>query len=183
MIKNKSGFSLIELLVATSIIITAMTIVLGIIISSFRISSKSATQDVLRQNGNYALSQMSRTIQFTDGFVGVSSEADATNFVSCIDPPGQISNINVSYNKLPHVFSCKDNTAPNNGIFDNGNPMIDSSKIKVEAGSCNITCLQLNDSAAPVIGISFRLIYGGSSSTFEKNSTQQFSTRIKVRNF
>lgn len=172
---NKSaGFSLIEIMVGIVIVVAATTVVLSIIISSFRISSKTTTDTVLRQNGNYALSQMSRILQFADTFNGVST--DGSSYVTNCDPNTTYHYIQVKYNGIDRTLSC---TVNGDIQADTGASSIDTNKVKV--GTCNFSCKPSSD-GGPVIGIDFSLSSGTSADLVENRSSIDFSTSVKMRN-
>lgn len=178
--KISLGFSMIELLVGVAIIITSSTIVLAIILSSFRISGTNTTKENVRQNGSNALSKMSRSIQFADSFVAVNNTGEQTSMVceapSADTEPTQYKYLMVKYNGPIRTYSCV-----NNKIRVDGVSMIDDTKVSVPTGDCFFTCTQQNQSA-PVIGINFDLITGDETSSIEKRSTMNFSTTVKMRN-
>jgi type II secretory pathway pseudopilin PulG len=184
-IKNSKGFSLIELLVGIAIIITAMTIVLAIIVSSFRISGKNTSTESVRQNGSSAINQMSRMIQFADGFVGVTNDASfATTVPVCEIPPSdpaiqptKYKYLRINFNGSQKTFSCASNQ-----LQSDGTSMIDNNKISVPTSDCYFTCTQDNAAVAPVIGINFDLAMGDESTVNERRARMNFSTKVKMRN-
>jgi len=172
--KNK-GFSLVEVLVGTVIVISATTIVLSIIISSFRISSKTTANSVLRQNGNYALSQATRMIQFADKFESVVGSAGTLTSCTTTPPLAEYRVVNFIYDGAPASVSC---TA--NGIQINNVSSIDTNKVKPVLNTCKFTCTQV-EGEGPMIGINFSLAVGAGE-VVEKSSSMNFSTKIKMRN-
>ena len=62
--QNKKGFTLIELLASIAVIVVIGSVIAGIIKSSLRGSNKTNTIEAIRQNGNYALSQISKNIEY-----------------------------------------------------------------------------------------------------------------------
>jgi len=189
--KNKDlskGFSLIELLVGISIIITATTVVLAIIVSSFRISSKNTSNEVVRQSGNNAMSQLSRRIQFADSFVGVSNNSAFSGAITiCEVSPRSIDGIEapltpykyvrVTYNEVSTTFACEDNELKLNNVS-----MTNSPNISAPSSSCYFTCTQDSTAVAPVIGVNYDLQRGDGTGVSEKNAKMNFSTKIKMRN-
>lgn len=169
--KKQKGFSLIELMVGIAIIISATTVVLSIIVSSFRISNKNTTADTVRQNGNYAISKISRTIQFAESFIGTSSDGTTFNPV-CSD---EYQAIRIRYQDMDTTIRCTDTSIDFNGI-----PILDNT-VDVVDGSCQIACERDLDST-PIIGISFSLQKGGANTSAEQSSRINFSTKIKMRN-
>jgi type II secretory pathway pseudopilin PulG len=177
--KNKSGFSLIELLVASSIIITATTVVLAIITTSFRSSNKISSSQLVRQNGNYAINQMTKIIQFADSFEGASLTGEEGTFGACV-PDTQYASIGIKYQKEDKVLICSDNNiqilTPGTGESFS---LFDSS---VVTGSCSFTCTQDNLSTGPVVGINFSLSLPNEGKSAEKSASGEFSTSVKMRN-
>ena len=170
------GITLIELLVAASIIITSTTVVLAIILSSFRGSNKINSNEKIRQNGNAAIAQMSRMLQFADSFDGASK--NGVNYVSVCPVAGDTySYIRITYAKQTKILSCA-----NDGIKINGVQIIDSQNVRVVPSSCSFVCDQDNLSIAPVIGINFDLALINSGNAPEKSATLKFSTSVKMRN-
>lgn len=182
--EKKSGFSLIELLVGIAIIITATTVVLSIIVSSFRITNKSSSNQVIRQNGNYAVLQMSRMLQFADSFKG-ASEDDSPGSYDPICREGTIYHyIKITYNGIDKTISCTDTDENLGGLqTDDGSgykSLIDRNKISVNG--CELTCSQVNAAVGPIIGIRFILGLGDDSTLPEKSASVDFSTTVKMRN-
>ena len=100
--KLQKGFSLIEILVGIAIIITATTVVLSIIVSTFRISNKTTTNSVIRQNGNYSINQVSRMLQFADSFNGIKKTRTSSEFeVPCNDVAQTAFGISIEYQGSP----------------------------------------------------------------------------------
>lgn len=193
-IQAGAGFSLIELLVGMAIIITSTTIILTIIVSSFRISSKATVVDSARQNGNYAMNRMIRMIQFADRYNGRSRALGATAGIKgsdggpdwhtdCADNDNTA--ININYEGEEKIIQCRNR----NSIYivdpvpapPSGEILIITDKIKV--AECNITCSQISDTASPVISIKYKLTIGDSDSVVErKTSSIPFFTSVKMRN-
>lgn len=182
--KNNFGFTLIELLVSISIIITATTIIVAIITASFRGSSKSTISDRIRESGNSAMTQITKTIQYADRFNGVSTDGTDDNLVaqcpiydSTLDKSSYAFNqIRVLSNGQETQISCNDDQAT-----INSSPIFDSKTITVS--QCTLTCSQANLVEPPIVGISFDLSSNNPDSKLpEADATIHFSTNIKMRN-
>lgn len=180
-----AGFTLIEILVGISIIITASTIVIAILVSSFRTSSKTTASDIVRQNGNNAITQLSKMIQFANEFGGVRVGPDPAQFIqSCTTLTQQSTDyyyVKIHIGNEDKIISCDDTS----GILIDGKPLFDQKRVSLVSDSCKFTCSQKNSQETPVIGISFSLTSGavGSSSTLaEKNTVINFKTSVKMRN-
>lgn len=170
--RNKKGFSLIELMVGIAIIITATTVVLSIIVSSFRISNKTTASDTVRQNGNSAVAQISRIFQFADSFVGAANRSDFADLSYSCDE--------TSYNHIRVVYqgNLKTVSCSGSGLLLDGNSIIDNS---LTVSDCSLTCTR-DIGAGPVLGLNFNLSRGGSNTSAEQTSSIKFSTKIKMRN-
>lgn len=183
-IKRQLGFSLIEILVATSIIITTTTIVVAILASSFRTSSKTTSLDIVRQNGNGAISQVGRMIQFAESFEGVSEQEIPSSFVKSCPVPGS-PDIRFNFLKIvsggtEKMLSCSDE-----GFTIDGESLFDSNRVTVVTGTCSLTCTQDSPDVSPVIGLGFDLTFGtdpNPTSLTEKRAEIHFSTSVKMRN-
>ena len=179
------GFTLIEILVAMAIIITSTTIVVAILVSSFRGNSKANISEEVRQNGNSAITRMSRVLQFADSFQGAS--VNGSNYdPNCTNSGGiAYKYIKVTSNRQVKTLSCQDSSGnPDVLIIDSSgqSSFIDKTRVKINpTDSCKFTCLQDNTSVAPVIGISFSLSDAGGSVP-EKKASISFSTSVRMRN-
>ncbi len=173
--KNSKGFTLIEMLVSIAIIITTTTVVVAILVSSFTGITKSTISEDVRQNGNSALSRMTRTIQFAESFQGVSQNGvDYVN--NCSFSGGEKYNyVRVRANTQIVTLSCTDTD-----IMNGTSSLIDKNKVGISEGSCAITCLQESEIVPPVLGISFALFNVGT--TDQKKTEIYFSTSVKMRN-
>lgn len=195
-IKNKKGYTLIELLAVIIIIITVGSLIAGIIVLSLRGSNRSTNVNSIRQSGDFALFQMSKMIAYAQDFEGVAATGDVDqdgliNYTTeCID-----TNQNASYNFLKiKSFDQGETTYVCSGI-DNSNP----AQIASYSGSlntypipgtdhtsvtsyldttsqnrlysldkCYFTCSQTNITVAPTIGIHF-IISAKTNPNIEQN--------------
>lgn len=174
--RNNKGFSLIELMVGIAIIITATTVVLSIIVSSFRISNKTTASDSVRQNGNSAVAQISRIVQFADSFVGIGNDLSSLD-PFCSAPNTSFNHIRVIYQGNPKTISCYNSRLM---LGDNtvGSTLIDNN-LTVE--SCQLSCSRDQD-AAPVVSLNFSIRRGAADASVEQTAKINFSTKVKMRN-
>jgi prepilin-type N-terminal cleavage/methylation domain-containing protein len=180
--KFKGGFTLIELLVALVVIASFGTIVVNIITSTFRGTSKTDVVNKVRENGNYAISQMSRTVRYAKSFDGASTDG-VTNWTCEIVPPIPVQYKAVkitSFDGTTTVFSCEANTINTNGasLMDAG----PTGSVLLSPGTCFFTCARKNTLDSPTIGIKFTLTSKITSGIAEKQASIPFETSIKVRN-
>lgn len=191
MIKNEQtkGYTLIELLVAMTVIITVGLIVVAILVSSLRGTNKAISIENVRVNGNYAILQISRMIEFAQGFKGVSSDpqgslssytiacSSATQYkyikITSFDNGETILSCNSPLLNPPTIASQSGAIVPPTSIIDTGN---------VSLSNCYFTCSRTNISQPPIIGVNFTLSQKSSSSFFEKQASIPFSTSVVIRN-
>ncbi len=198
-IKNpQKGYTLVELLTVIVIMVVVGMIVTGIIVSSLRGSNKSTVLNNVRENGNYAIIQISKMLTFAQAFNGVSTDG-VTYTTVCVPAPTPLPSGSPSplptptpqqfyYVKITSfdggqtVFSCSGNPYT---IASNSSSLIDTSTVSVDPTKCYFTCTGHTLTEPPTIGINFTLSQiSSSSSTFisEKNATIPFSTSVTIRN-
>ena len=183
--KIQAGFTLIELLAVMIILVVVGTIIASILVSTLRSGNKSTTTNDIRQNGNYAITQMSKMIAYAESFDGVSLNG-VSNFVNCVPPvvgqntpipaPSQYSGVKItSWDGGQTIFSCL-----NNMLSSNSAAMVNSD---IDA-TCYFTCSQISKDISPTIGIDLVLKRLPSSGTLfpEAQTTIHFQTSVTLRN-
>lgn len=184
--QKSKGFTLVELLISTAIVITCATIVVAIITSTFRTSNKTTTSEQLRQAADSVLSQLSDMIQFSDGFVEAQNIEDfgptpmPTPIYTCQDNSSDTSvdAIQIKSNGQIRTIECDDN---NNLLLD-GASLFDPNKIEVI--QCVISCAQASSQDSPVITISLDLSTPTVSGAPPETESQisSFSKTIRMQN-
>jgi len=182
---NSEGYTLIELLAVIAIVVVVGVIVAGILISSLRGGSKSNVIDNVRQNGNVAITQMSKMLIYAQSFNGMSADGISytTNCIQDIPPSPSPTPAPISYSYIKitsfdggqTIFSCSNST-----IASNGASLIDASTVSLV--SCSFACTQNNFGQVPTIEINFILSANTTSSFAEKQATIPFSTSVTLRN-
>lgn len=197
-IKYKNGFTLIELLAVMVVVIVIGGIGFSIIFSSLRATNKTNTLTSARQNGNYAISQMSKMIRFAKRFDGISADDSLNSYLTncaqeTVVPPSPTPTL-VEYHYLKVTsfdggqtkFSCAPATlAPPAGLISSGSgtttlPLIDTTSIIVN--SCYFTCDQTSSSDFPTISINFNLSQKEQNPLVERKASIDFNTSIVIRN-
>lgn len=185
-IKNQKGYTLIELLAVMVVFVVIGGIVLAIIFSTLRATTKANTLAYLRQNGNYAISQMVKMVRDAEKFDGVKIDTSDTYSLLCTPPPVSYHYLKIiSFDGGSTEFVClKANpnspTLPNGKISSNSALLIDSDLIS--ATDCYFTCSHTSASDSPIIGISFSLSQGSDSPFVEKKASIDFKTSVTMRN-
>ncbi len=212
--KNKNlekGYTLVELL-AVMIVLAALGTILGsIIISVFRGTNKTNAITVVRQNGNFAINQMSKMIRNAKRFEGVSEDGVIYEG-TCVLPsvgagtptptPKQYKYLQiVSFENDARVtFSCRAGSGTNAGyiasssasITSSGSitnePLIDTNQVSlnpIDASSCYFICSQDSLAQDPILYINFDLSTKSElgSTTFLENKSGilNFQTTIHIR--
>lgn len=187
---NYKGFTLLEVLVSVVVVIVVSQITLGIITSALRGTNKVNTLSEVRQNGNYAILQMSRMIEFAKRFDGVSLDGSSFSRNCVMSLPASptptptltpYSHIKItSFDDRATIFSCTPTT-----IASNGASLINLDLVSLVPGSCYFTCFQERFTSNPLVGISITLKNITDSILAERRAPPpiQFQTSISVRNF
>ena len=172
--KWQAGYTLIEVLVVMTVVGVLGSMLVVIFINALRGSNKSNSEAAIRQNGNYALSQISNTVRYAKS---VSSP------VCVATEPAESSTLSIiSVDDKTITYTCPaletDTLTINDGtdiypIFD---------KLVVSVTSCSFTCIKQSSVSPPVIGIKFNLKKTGGNLT-ETSANSLFSTTIAIRNY
>lgn len=185
--KNKrlAGFTLIELLVVMAVIVLIGSLISVILFSSLRGANKTGTETALKQNGNFAISQMAKSIRFAKRFDGVSVNGSSyttncvtTTVLATTPTPTPIPYKYVKITALDGgqtTYACGVTT-----IASNSASLLDTSVVTVS--SCSFSCSQQSVEDFPTINILFTLSSAKSSTFFEQKGTSTFQTGVTMRN-
>ncbi|MCL6096140.1 MAG: type II secretion system GspH family protein [Patescibacteria group bacterium] len=183
--KSQGGYTLVELLAVMSIVIVVGVIAAGILTSSLRGGSKSNVLDNVRQNGNSAITQISKMITYSQNFNGISTDGSfyRTNCTQIIPPSPSPTPTPVVYKYIKitsfdggqTIFSCNGST-----LASNGASLIDTSSVSVVL--CSFSCTQDNFGQAPTIGINLTLSQNNPNNFAEKGAIIPFQTSVTIRN-
>lgn len=183
--KFQNGFTLLELLVSVIVLVVTGTVTVAILTSSFRGGSKVNVVNNIRQNGSYAILQMSRAIAYAKTFNGVST--DGVNFISnCVQPappaptptptPAQYQAVKItSFDGGETIFSCS-----SSAIASNSASLLAANSVAVV--SCSFTCTQDETADLPLVGINFTLSQEGAGIFAENKTEVPFGTSVTIRN-
>lgn len=180
---KKNGFTLIELLAVLGVFAIVSSIVASITVTVLRGNNKTNTINIVRSNGDYAISQMTKMLR---------NATSILNPYPCgtIDNPTVVSSVQLAFpDGSTTTLSCLD--ADNNPSITSSSasltptpiPLIDPTTVAV--ASCQFTCSQAGPSDYPVIGIDFSL-NANTTSTFTEQqasaSAIEFQTSVALRN-
>lgn len=191
---KQNGFTLVELLISTFLILAISSVVMTIFVAGLRGVNRSDSEADVRQNGDLAITQMSRMIRNAKNFDGVSVDGATPFDSSCYDPSDP--------NPTPQIYKAVQVTS-----FDGGKTTIkcpsvgetaitsvsatlvtpaeltDSARVTVLPDSCYFTCQQDSPSDPPVVGINFTVESLRGSGTINQSVDQIFQTTVLPRNY
>lgn len=183
-IKNSSlGFTLVELLAVILVMGVIGGVVGGILISSLIGTNKTNSLESVRQNGNYALLQISKSIEFSRSFDGVSS--NGSNYITDCT---QSQVVSPTPTLVPYNYIKITSADGNETVFSCSASRISSGSaslvndLTVSASSCFFTCSQDSLTVPPTIGINFTLSDKKGGSFVENTTSVSFQTSVTLRN-
>ena len=179
---KQNGYTLIELLAFTSIIVIVSGLVVGILYSTLRGGNKTKATNDVAQNGNYALSVISNTALIAQDVTKVGG-----NSISDCTTKRQGTSIEFEQADGSLVsFACDpgtDSIASASGSTTTY--LIDNTTTKVVAASCNFSCFQStgNPYSSPIISIAFTVSQRSSSTLFENVASSPYKISVTMRNY
>lgn len=179
---SKHGYTLVELLAVTSIIVIVSGLIVGVLYSTFRGGNKTRVTNDVSQNGNFALSVISNTAILSDDIVQMDGNpvTDCTTQIEAKSIEFQQQNGNTI------TFACDDATDSITSTSEGTTSyLIDNSTVRVDYNSCNFTCFQSNNNpySLPIIGVTFTVSQRSAATTFENVAQSSFKTSVTMRNF
>lgn len=179
-----------EMLVVITIFVTVSGIIMTILYTTLRGSSKTAINTTVAQNGNYALSVVSKTIANSTTVNSMAGNIASCPILPTPDPALPTSYIDLTgtdgYRKVivcndsSNKFTITDYSTTPETITD----LIDYSQVSLISSSCSFSCDQKNDLyTTPLITIKFGLGQAASNSAIEKQALASFETSVSLRNW
>lgn len=179
--RPSDGFTLIELLVAVAIISVVLGIGLTALAASIRSSTKASILNQVKQNGDFAIETMTRSVRSAVDVCTTTSPKQIVLYssrVSCAAPPSNV--------RLTRI-ECTEGTAIANGELrkyeDDGMGGVTSTQIvsSVKVSSCTFTA---SNTLPKRVIINFTLQQDVAKGNTVDVSTQiPFSTEITLRSF
>ncbi len=171
--KTEKGFTLAELLISSAIFVTVSGIILTALFSAFRLSKKSDTFLISRQNGDAAMTQMVRAIKYAKTL---------DDPISCVIPVSSANQITISSSSDggQTTYTCPNDDS--NTIASNGAALLNETAVTVY--SCSFSCSQTYANSPPTITIAFTIGNVATGSAFsEGSSSVPFQTSVTMRNY
>lgn len=163
--KRSSGFTLIELLVVMSVLSILGTVALSIFFSVLRGANKTNKISLIRQNGNYALNQVTRLIRS-----GESVTSCAPNMSSLT-----VNQIDGSSN----TFACTSGEFTNE-VGGVKNQLIDKQNLTVS--SCSFSCALDSTTGIPTVKFVYVVSQKSSTQLAENIASVTFAGSAQLRN-
>lgn len=185
-IKLQRGFTIVEILAVMIVFIVIGSIAAAVFFTSLRTVNKSNSLASLRENGNYALSQVVKMIRYAQKFEGVS--ADGLTYIPECTASSGVQDVPVPYLKIrgfdnqPTVLQCS--TGVNGNIASNSSSLLDPSVVKT-VNACSFSCYQKNSGDHPTITVTLTISETSSASApgiIERNTTLPLQTSVTFRN-
>lgn len=181
---KKSGYTLIELIVVAGLLAIISGFVATIMITSLRGGAKSKITNEVSQNGNFALSEITREIVKAKNVTFTGGGTCSTDNGSI--PWDSNSGSSILLDQLddadPDVTLTCD---PGGRIIKNDGTddfdLLDNSQVKQV--SCEFVCSQEDIYSTPVIKVSFTITQFSTSNSSESIASAEFSTTAALRNY
>lgn len=165
---KKNGFTLIEIIVVIGILGIIMVMGSNLFFSILRGSTKTKILQLVKQNGDYTITVMSRMIRNAREISG-NCQLGMTN-LAIQNPDGHETE-----------FSCLE-IGTTNGRIASNSARITSSDVKVD--SCSFTCVNGEVGVSPAaVTINFTLSQAGVTTRLEEQASVNFQTTISLRNY
>lgn len=169
--KLHKGFTLIELLTAIGIFGVIGTIAVSVIFITFRGTKKSETITIVKQNGDYALTQIVKSIRYAKSLDSPVSCVPAAFPTSII--------ITSSYDDGQTTYSCP--AGASTTLSSNSASLIDTQAVTISG--CSFTCSQKTSADPPTINIKFTLTANSATGFIENTASIPFESSVTMRNF
>ncbi len=180
-----NGFTLLELLISLTILLSIGSIVFSVLFVSIRSTTKINNMQLIRQSGNDIVAQLSRMIQFSQQFNGVSTTGGVYT-TACQVPNSSGGSLQqykylqiTSFDNGITTLSCSSGTPAT--IASNSASLVDTNLYVIS--NCNFTCTQVTANSPQTIGITFTISKKTTNNFIEDPAPLPFSTSVTLRNF
>jgi len=169
----RAGFTLVELLAVMAVTGIVGVLMFGILFTTLKGADKSESVGKLQENGNFALSQMSRMVRYaiklqdpSTCYSAASSSAITSSSITILNADNRST-----------TFACDPAAGT---ISSNSANLLDSTTVAMT--DCSFSCSQTTAYDLPSLTIFFTLNKKGTNSLVENNSPVQFQTTVTLRN-
>jgi prepilin-type N-terminal cleavage/methylation domain-containing protein len=164
------GYTFIELLAVISIFSVIGIAIVSILFTTLRGSRKSDLLVMLKQNGDFAISQMTNNIRYAKS---LDTPASCTTPVTT-----KTITISSATDNGQTTYVCP--AVSTSGITSNSASLVDTNAVAVTA--CNFVCTQQSVYDPPTINITFTLTPKNVNGLPENTGALPFQTSVTMRN-
>jgi prepilin-type N-terminal cleavage/methylation domain-containing protein len=173
------GFTFIELLVSMSIILLVGSLILVVFFMSLRGAEKSQHLLTLRQNGNFALTQMVKSVRLAKGFPE-GTLCDGTTALPSISIISATDLTITTYACTEAEPGSEFATIASRSASGDETQLLDGSTVKTNG--CSFTCGTQGPFQTPYLRINFSLIPAAADPQQSDTSSLPFSSTIILKN-
>jgi type II secretory pathway pseudopilin PulG len=180
--KKYNGFTLVELLVVSGILVAISGIIGGILASTLRGTETTRNRTAVAQGGNYAITTMSELIKRARSVTGVYDTTPGT-FTDCTSSP-QGTHLSLEMPDGEVVLTCNyNNTNVIASSSASGDYFLTPNNLVTVPGTCKFVCQQASAYSSPRVEMEFDLGRDDGAGGVVQESIGKFRTQINVRNF
>lgn len=183
-VRSSKGYTLVEMLVVVSILVTVGSLVAGVLYTTIRGSNKTQVNNAVAQNGNHAVSVMTNFLVNANALISFerTNGEVRTNCVSASRFQGKAITIEAA-DAGTVEFRCSDTGDTDRVITSNSASLIDNSAVQLTPDACFIYCSQPDLFSPPRIDIEFELEQIGTSEFADQVSSATFKSSATLRNY
>lgn len=170
--RKKNGFTLIEILVVLGLLSIVAAIGSNMFFTTFRSSTKTKVLTIVKQNGDYALSVMERTIR------GAQEVIENSDGDICEENMNKVKIKNLDGSQIE--FACVDEGTITGHIASDSSRLV-SPEVKLSA--CSFSCTSEGEFYPQIVNIDFNLSQALETTRLEEQASVDFQTTVATRNF
>lgn len=178
--REQAGYTLIELVIVIMVMLVVGGIIVGILYSAIRGTTKARVNNNISQNGNYATAIMTNFIANATDLLEVT-DPFGNVFTSCVsDGVNPVDGVSVTiqnYDGGVTTFACE-----NGYISSNSASLTDRNEVEVIQDTCRMLCMQTSLYSPPRIDISFEIQNKNAADNVTSGKTL-FETSVTLRNY
>lgn len=185
--KSSFGFTLIEFLIVIVVIGSIGLVIVGILSAALRGTNKTNIVNAVRQNGNQAIIQMTKMIEYAKSFDGKSEDGNSfdsdctqTQVLPLTPTPTPAKYKSLKITAIDGgqiIYSCESFSIASNKVS-----LINTNSVMLVQDQCWFTCSQERLTSNPIIGIKFQLKQKAETAYVENTASIPFETSVTFRN-
>jgi prepilin-type N-terminal cleavage/methylation domain-containing protein len=183
--KNRNGFTLVELIVALSIVTLTLPVVFSLFLVNLQSRTKILILQQVKRNGDDALASIEQLVHTRAS--AIYSDAALTTEVcsttSGTSTPTSSSNVYMkdSGGNRFYFYLTNGQIASDSAVIS-PNPLYLTNN-KVAVSNFSISCERTSSFSPPLVSISFQVSQLGTPATREEKATLYYQTKTKLQNY